>query len=256
MNESPILEFQAVTKSFGGAVVLNSVDATFASRKVTALLGPNGAGKTTLLNLCSGFIRPDSGQIEFRGQNITGFSPYRIARLGIGRTFQTPRVFLNLTVLENLLLALNSPPTENLRYGLNLFRRHSDAPLRARALSLLQELGLHETADRHAYQLSYGQLKLLQLARTALLDSAAFLLDEPTAGLFPALKHRVLAFLRRLAEHGSMVLLIEHNLKTVRDVAELSMVLNQGRLIAKGPTGDVLNSRNIQDLLTNDHGRS
>ena len=246
--DDAVLEVERVSKLFDGAAALTDVGAAFRSGTVTALVGPNGAGKTTLFNVCSGFLQADSGAVRFGGTDITRRSPDGIARLGLVRTFQTPRVFYNLTVLQNTIIPLQGPGRESLSYALNPLKRHSDEPIEAKARALLGRFDLHPLVRQYAYELSYGQLKILQLVRTVLLNPKVLLLDEPTAGLFPELKRRVLEFLKELVAGGQTVVLIEHNIETVREVAARTLVMHRGKIMADGPTREVLACQQVRDL--------
>jgi len=256
--DDAILELDRVSKSFDGTAALTKVVVAFESGTITALVGPNGAGKTTLFNVCSGFLQADLGIVRFGKKDITRRSPDAIARMGLARTFQTPRVFYNLTVLQNTIIPLQRSAQESLSYALNPFVRHSDEPLEAKAQGLLGRFDLHSLSGQCAYELSYGQLKILQLVRTVLLSPQVLLLDEPTAGLFPELRSRVLGFLKELVAEGQTVVLIEHNLETVREVAARTVVMNHGEIMAEGPTDDVLARRQVRDLFrgSNDNANS
>ena len=209
---------------------------------ITGLIGPNGAGKTTLFNLLTGFHRPDSGHITFRGDEITGLPPYRIFRRGICRTFQIPREFKDLTVLENLLVV---PPDQT---GERLWTpwlapqtiRREETRLRAQAERVLEQVGLTRVAADPAWTLSGGQKKLLELARALMADPKLLMLDEPGAGVNPTQMKDVTRYIQWLAsERGVTILLIEHDMDLVMNVCNPVIVLSEGRPLAAGPPGSI-----------------
>jgi branched-chain amino acid transport system ATP-binding protein len=209
---------------------------------VTALIGPNGAGKTTAFNLVTGFIKPDAGEVRFEEERIEGRSPDEIARLGMVRTFQLTRVLAKMTVLENVMLAAPRQPGE--RFGTALFRprrwRGREREVRAEALEMLGEVGIHTHANEYAATLSGGQRKLLELARALMTQPRLVLLDEPMAGVNPTLGHRLLDYLARLREErGLTVLFVEHDMDVVMGVSDEVIVMAQGAVIAHGTPQEV-----------------
>jgi branched-chain amino acid transport system permease protein len=243
------LRLAGVTCSFGGVRAVNQLTLDVEAGSITALLGPNGAGKTTLFNLISGFIHPDAGEIHYAGLRIDGLSPTRIARLGVGRFFQHVRLFQQMTGLENVLVALQRPADEGvLRTLLAVPHRNTrERALRAEAQQQLEALHLSELADRRAADLSYGQQKLLALARLLALDARLLLLDEPLAGLSPLALDRMLELIRLSAAAGRTILLIEHNLDAVRSIAGRIVFMSQGSLLVHGTVDDVLADPRLTD---------
>jgi branched-chain amino acid transport system ATP-binding protein len=238
-----ILDVQDLVKSFGGLVVLNRC--TFQVRRgtITGLIGPNGAGKTTLFNVLTGFHKPDSGRVLFNGRDITGLPPHRIFQHRICRTFQIPREFRDMTVLENLMLVPPGQLGERLWYP--WFRpavvRHQEAKLRDKALEVLATVRLLELRDEYARHLSGGQKKLLELARTMMADPELLLLDEPGAGVNPALLDELAAYILHLArDRGVTVLLIEHDMDLVMRLCDPVIVLSEGRPLVEGPFATVV----------------
>ena len=227
------LEVRGVSKHFGGLRVLTGVSFAMASGEIVALIGPNGAGKTTLFNLVNGLDRPSAGSIHLDGRDITGLAAHRIARLGIGRTFQTPRPFLDLTAAENVRAALLFAPPEPAdaaRPG-----RRADG-----ADHLLTLLELSDCAHVAARHLPAGRRKFLELAMTLALRPRIVLLDEVLAGLTPGEIGRATALLRRLRdERGIGLLWVEHVMQAVMETAERVVVLHQGEVICEGPPGAV-----------------
>jgi branched-chain amino acid transport system ATP-binding protein len=205
---------------------------------ITGLIGPNGAGKTTLFNVLTGFHRPDSGRILFRGDDITGLPPHEVFRRGICRTFQIPREFKDLTVRENLLVV---PPDQT---GERLWTpwlaphkvRREEARLRAQAQRVLEQVGLTRVADDPAWTLSGGQKKLLELARALMADPKLLMLDEPGAGVNPTQMKELTRYIQWLAsERGVSILLIEHDMDLVMSVCDPVIVLSEGRPLVEGP---------------------
>lgn len=235
--QSPILEVESLTKSFGGVLAVHDCSLSVRPGTITGLIGPNGAGKTTLFNLIAGAERPTSGAIQFQGRRIDGLPPHRVFAEGIVRTFQIPRAIPTMTVLENLMLM---PPKQRGEHIWNPWffggrvareeEQHYD-----RAMEVLRFIELIELRDEYAANLSGGQRKLLQLARALMCDPTLLLLDEPGAGV-----NRVL--LKRLAEKiealntdlGITIFLIEHDMDLVTRLCNPVLVMSEGRLLAEG----------------------
>jgi ABC-type branched-subunit amino acid transport system ATPase component len=232
----PLLELREVSKRFGGVQALVDVSFTVEPGRVTGLIGPNGAGKTTLFHVICGYLSCDRGEIHFDGRRIDSLPPHRIARLGIGRTFQDLKIFRRMTVLENVLLGVPDQPGERLA-GALLGRRPPARREGARrqALERLAEVGLDARLDDLADTLPYGDQKLLTIARALATDARLVLLDEPVAGLPLALVDRFLAVIRHLAGRGRTVLLVDHNMEAVMAVSDWVVALDHGRRIAAGP---------------------
>ncbi len=240
-SDSALLATSGLTKRFGGLPALEGVGFSVGPREVTALIGPNGAGKTTFINCLTGLIRADHGSIRFDGQELVGLLPHRIARLGIGRTFQNLRLFPRLTVLDNVLCGLSGRAGDSF---LEAFLRtpgirHRERRLRLTALDALDTFGLAEYAGRAAGALSYGDKKRLELARAFVSRPKLVLLDEPVAGLNADETERVGALIRQLARAGAAMILVEHDMDLVMSVSDRVVVLDGGRLIAEGPPADV-----------------
>jgi len=242
------LELIDVSKSFDGLKAVDQVSIGLQKGKITALIGPNGAGKTTIFNLISGFIKPDSGQILYRGQNIVGLSPWEIASLGIGRLFQDVRVFNRLTVLDNVLAAFKGQKGEKVMVAI-LGRGKvlsEEARNKEKALELLRFVGLAEKASDLAENLSYGQQKLLSIARLLAAEADVLLLDEPTAGVNPAMIGQILKVARTLAEQGKTVVIIEHNMNVVVEVADWVYFMDDGQIVSFGLPKDVLGDPEVR----------
>ncbi len=225
-----ILEVTGLTRAFRGFVAVAGVDLRVREGSIHALIGPNGAGKTTCFNLLSGFLAPSDGTIRFRGRDITGLAPARVARLGLVRSFQISAVFAGLSARENVRLAL-----QRARGGSFDFWR-SERALRCfddRARALLAEVGLQDDAEILAGSLSYGRKRALEIATTLALDPAMMLLDEPTAGMGHEDVARIVALVRRVRA-GRTILLVEHNLSVVEGLCDRITVLTRGRVLAEG----------------------
>ena len=233
---SPILQVEGVTRSFGGLVAVDEVSFALEPGSITALIGPNGAGKSTLFHCVSGFIHPDRGSVRFDGRGVTRRSAHARARLGMVRTFQIPTAFNRLTVFENVELAARDQPADRLPGalvpGLGRLRRRA---IRERANDLIETFGLTDKAHDLAGELSGGQRKLLEFARVLMTGPKLLLLDEPLAGVNPALGERLFEHVARLREEQGMTFLfVEHDIRTVMGASDRVLVMAQGALIADG----------------------
>jgi ABC-type branched-subunit amino acid transport system ATPase component/ABC-type branched-subunit amino acid transport system permease subunit len=228
-SDRPLLEFRGVHKRFGGLRVLTGVDLSVREGSITALIGPNGSGKTTLFNLASGALRADAGEIWFEGRRIDRMRPWRRAHLGIGRTFQVTRLFPTMTVLQNVVAPMSSFSWSGLAAGA-VAGHEAD-----RARELLSFVGLARFADVPADSLSYGQLKLVELAQVLMLEPAMILLDEPAGGVNPSLVDRIAEIIRELNAQGITFLVVEHNIPFVLDLCDPVAVLSRGEILAEGP---------------------
>lgn len=236
-----LLEVEGLTKRFGGLTAVDHLTFTIEEGEWVGLIGPNGSGKSTLFSLLSGVERPDGGQIRFDGHSLVGLSPAQIYRLGLVRGFQVPRLFAGMDVLENMLVAEKDHPGEGLAAALTS-RRFAEAERLAgrRAARWLQSFGLADVTHQLAPEISGGQMKLLEAARTLMSDPRLLLLDEPAAGVAPALAQEIfqrLSLLRQ--EEGITMLIIEHRLHLLFDHVDRVLVLHQGRLLAEGPPEQV-----------------
>jgi len=232
----PLLEVRGLTKRFLGVTAVDAVDLSVGAGELVSLIGPNGSGKTTLFNCVTGLLPVDGGRVSFRGRDVTGVAAHRIARLGLGRTFQLVSVFPRLTALENLLTFLQQHQED--RLIARLVRAPSVQRLEATAIDrahrLLDSVGLAARADAPAGSLSYGQRKLLAFAAALMPDPDLLLLDEPAAAVNPTMINQMKAQIRALHRAGKAVLLVEHNMDVVMDISERVVVLDQGQKIAEG----------------------
>ncbi len=225
-----LLEVQQVTKTFNGIHAVENCTFSVKENSITGLIGPNGAGKTTMFNMISGLLSPTAGTIYFKDKEITKLPAYKRARLGFGRTFQSIRLFPELTVLENLIVAL----PENKANFIDVFkpRKKLRKKLEKQALELLESVDLQEKSNLKAYELSYGQKKLIEILRIRANSSQLILLDEPTAGINPTLIKKVTKQIKNLQKEGKTIFIVEHNMPFIMDLCEEIIVMDQGKEIA------------------------
>jgi len=231
-----LLEIRGLVKRFLGVTAVDHVDLTVEPGELVSLIGPNGSGKTTLFNCVTGYLAADGGRVLFRGRDLTNAAPHRVARLGVGRTFQQVSVFPRLSALENLLVFLQQHQEEHLLARLlrtpRLQRLEAEAVERARRL--LDLVGLTDKADAGAGSLSYGQRKLLAFAAALMPDPDLLLLDEPAAAVNPTMINQMKDHILALHRQGKTVLLVEHNMEVVMDISQRVVVLDHGQKIAEG----------------------
>lgn len=227
-----LLEVNNIVKTFSGFTALSGVTFQVQPEEILALIGPNGAGKTTCYNILSGRLKPTHGEVLFHGQRITGLSPDRISRLGIGRSFQVSNVFDELTVLENVLVALVAKEKKGLRF---FSRVEKDGELNRKGLEILRDLGLEDLAPERAATLSYGDKRLIEFAIVLAGDPELLLLDEPTAGMTPEETKRTTHLIQRLSSEKKLtIFLTEHDMDVVFDLAKRILVLQHGAFLAQG----------------------
>jgi branched-chain amino acid transport system ATP-binding protein len=236
------LTVETVSKRFGGLKALDRCSFTVAPNRTTCLVGPNGAGKTSVFNVVTGFIRADEGTIRFRDHDITGLSRHEIVQRGIARTFQNLRLFDDMTAADNVVVCLgdetaNGPLTAMLRpFHTNaVVRRKTEA-----AVAILEEVGLGHKAFAPTASLSYGQKKLLCIARVLATGAELLLLDEPTSGLSAGALETMVEMVRKLKGGGKTLLVVEHNTRIVQKIADDVLFLHQGRLIASGTPAEII----------------
>ena len=216
---TPILVVENVGKSFGGRVALDGASLEVARGSITGVIGPNGSGKSTLFNIVAGTLRADTGRVLFDGRDVSRATPAEICRLGVGRTFQISRLFAELTVLENLVAIAHG---------------RSDTDAVERALSLLEFLEITQLRDKWGAELSYGQRKLVEIARALMLQPRVMLLDEPFAGINPRLQNRIVDRLQALRAQGLTLFFIDHEMRIVLEICDDLYVLAEGKVIAHG----------------------
>jgi ABC-type branched-subunit amino acid transport system ATPase component len=248
--DDDILVVEGVTMRFKGFVAVNDVSLSVRRGSITALIGPNGAGKTTLFNCISGFLRPTAASVRFDGERIDNLPAYRRSLSGLVRTFQIPRIFHRLTLIENMLVADRAQPGEAL-FG--CFYRHKAMNARTsvaweKARELLALLNIDQLAEEYAGTLSGGQRKLLELGRVLMTDPTMILLDEPMAGVNPALGERLLQRVQELRrDRGLTFLFVEHDMEVVMRIADRVLVLDEGALIADGPPDAIRRDERVID---------
>jgi ABC-type branched-subunit amino acid transport system ATPase component len=240
------LDIQSLTKSFAGIKAIDNLSLVIQRGTISAVVGPNGSGKTTLLNVITGIYSPQLGDVYFNGKRVTGLPPYKIARQGICRTFQDSRLFPQMTVFENMLLATRKIG-ERLIGGLMQSRsvKEEERLDKEGATMYLELVGLISKKEELAENLSHGQRKILELAMALKTEAEFLLLDEPTAGVFRDTKKIILGILQRATERERTILFIEHDMEIVREIAERVVVLNYGRKIADGDPKEVLQNPKV-----------
>lgn len=241
-----LLSVENLERSFGGVKAVQNCDFTVEKGSITGLIGPNGAGKTTVFNMLTGFLRPDKGRITFDGVEIAGLEPHAIARMGITRTFQLLRIFPKLSALENVMIAVpgnDEHPLDRMFFPLRV--RSSEKMRKEKAETLLRTVGLWEKKDLPAGSLSYGQQKLLDIARCLATDAKLILLDEPVAGVNPVLREKIKNILLDLKRQGRTVLVIEHDMSFVMGMCDTIVVLDHGEEIAIGTPASIKKNRKV-----------
>lgn len=235
-----MLTIQNITKSFGGVQAIRGSNFSVQEGKITALIGPNGAGKTTLFNMITGFLRPDTGSISFLGKDITKLAPEKIARLGISRTFQQVRLFHYLTIRDHLRMVDDHDDCALIK---NMFdwKKADDAPYE----QLLEEFGIERGLDALVSELSYGQRKLLDIAMRLRMPHTLLLLDEPVAGVNSLVQDRIEQLLLKLKAKGESILLIDHDMQFIRNLADYVIALEHGVVIAEGEPDLVLQDKRV-----------
>lgn len=234
-----LLRIDKLNKRFGGLQAIGDVNLSLYGGQITTLVGPNGAGKTTLFNMITGHIAPTSGQIHWQAQPITGRKPWKIARLGIARTFQDLRLFGQMTVFENVLTVLER--------GTWLWQAGA-AERRERVEAILAQTGLSDRHGARAMDLAYAERKFLSMARILAARASLWLLDEPASGLDPRSFERFVTLLREVAASGVTICIIEHNLDIVTQLSDRVVFLDQGRLLAEGTAADVLSDPHLASI--------
>ena len=242
MNASPLLQVRALSKAFGGVQAVNDVNFELQEGELLGIIGPNGSGKTTLVNLITGFVKSSSGEVVFKGRNITNWASHRVIRLGIARTFQMVKPFYQLPAFKNMIIPLYSPRVKNMTGG-----RFGDRD--AMALDLLEEVGFERDA-RVAYKvasvLPQGYLKRLELAKAISLQPDLMILDELFSGLSLAEVASIVPIIEKLRMEGKTIVMIEHRLKELFRIADRIMVLNYGVKIAEGEAQAVMESDQVK----------
>ncbi|MCU0294454.1 MAG: ABC transporter ATP-binding protein [Candidatus Nanopelagicales bacterium] len=250
----PILIADGVMRHFGGLKAVDVEHVEIQRGTITALIGPNGAGKTTFFNLLTGFDRPNEGKWTFEGHQLAGVRPHKVAKLGMVRTFQLTKALSRLTVMENMRLGAQHQRGEKLFASVFPFLwRSQEAEISERALRLLESFNLAAKQDDMAGSLSGGQRKLLEMARALMVEPDMVMLDEPMAGVNPALTQSLLDHIREVRDRGTTVLFVEHDMDMVRDISDWVIVMSQGKVIAEGPPHDVMGDEAVIDAYLGTH---
>jgi neutral amino acid transport system ATP-binding protein len=244
----PILVVESVVRRFGGLVAVSVDQLSVPRHAITALIGPNGAGKTTLFNLLTGFDHADGGHWTFDGVDVSGWPAYRIARQGMVRTFQLTKALAGLTVLDNMILGASGQSGERIAIAPFRFRwRAEERAARERALALLDDFGLSARRNDLAATLSGGQRKLLEMARALMVEPKLVMLDEPMAGVNPALVQSLLHHVQRLRDEGRTIVFVEHDMDVVMSISDRVVCMAEGRVIADGTPDEVVRNEAVID---------
>lgn len=250
----PIIVADNITRTFGGLTAVQVEHLEIPRGAITALIGPNGAGKTTLFNLLTGFDKPDTGEWTFDGQGISGIPAFKVARKGQVRTFQLTKALSLLTVLDNMKLGAKGQSGESLARALfPWIWRKQEAEIEARAIDLLTRFKLDAKKDDYAASLSGGQRKLLEMARALMSQPSLVMLDEPMAGVNPALTQSLLDHILNLKTEGMTVLFVEHDMHMVRHIADWVVVMAEGRVVAEGDPHEVMANPAVIDAYLGSH---
>ncbi|MFH1351090.1 MAG: ABC transporter ATP-binding protein [Pseudomonadota bacterium] len=245
MSNDKLFSVDDLSISFGGLIAVDRVSFNVKPGSIFSIIGPNGAGKTTIFNCISGLYKPDSGQIIYKGENIIGIRPYRVARKGIARTFQNIELFSRMTVMENLMLGRHLHMKTGVWSGATFFRRGSRAAReeiehRGRVERIIDLLDLQSTRNHFVGSLPYGTQKLIELGRALALEPELLLLDEPSAGMNSEEKQDLIFWIKDIQDElGVTVLLIEHDMKMVMDISDRILTINFGKPITEGTPDEV-----------------
>ena len=242
-----LISVNNLKKSFGGLKAVDVQKLSFKEGELTSIIGPNGAGKTTFFDLISGFQNADSGSIFLKDKDISNAQPYKIARMGMVRTFQLTKVFDRMTVMENLLFSGSN--IKNDSFFRSFIKLNSqklyESNLREKANEIMNDLNIGHMANSYARELSGGQKKLLELARSIINEPEILLLDEPLAGVNPKLAEDILSLITKLSDSGITILMVEHNIEAVMKISERIVVLAEGSLIADGIPNEIRTDSNV-----------
>jgi ABC-type branched-subunit amino acid transport system ATPase component len=245
--ENEILRIEGAIKRFGGLLAVDRCSLSVQEGRIVGLIGPNGAGKSTLFDLISGFVRPDAGSIIFSGKEICGLPAYKIARLGLVRTFQIPRALRRMTVLENMMLGSQNQTGEMIFRPILSWGRvqAEEKSIEKKAEEILKFFDLQRMKDEYAGSMSGGQKKMLEMARALMADPRLLLLDEPFSGVNPALSERLIEKIKTLREKGLTIMIIEHAIPYVLALSDELYVLNKGAILANGRPDQVISDPKV-----------
>jgi len=250
----PILEVNHMRRAFGGLIAIDVEHLEIQRGVITGLIGPNGAGKTTFFNLLTGFDKPDTGHSKFNGKSVDGKSPHQLARNGMVRTFQLTKSLTKLSVMENMKLGAKDQAGESFwRSLIPPLWRSEERAIEERAEVLLERFKLDHMRDEYAGTLSGGQRKLLEMARALMADPEIIMLDEPMAGVNPALTQSLLEHVKDLRDQGISVVFVEHDMDVVRDISDWVVVMSEGQIIAEGPHSTITANQAVIDAYLGSH---
>ncbi|HEV7949547.1 MAG TPA: ABC transporter ATP-binding protein [Glaciihabitans sp.] len=250
----PIVVADGVTRTFGGLKAVDVAHVEIPRGAITALIGPNGAGKTTFFNLLTGFDKPNTGEWSFEGHSLARVPAFKVARKGMIRTFQLTKSLGRLTVLQNMLLGATKQPGENIFTALiKPLWRTRETEITAKAEDLLARFKLDTKSEDYAASLSGGQRKLLEMARALMSDPVLVMLDEPMAGVNPALTQSLLGHIKELKSEGMSVLFVEHDMHMVRHISDWVIVMAEGKVVAEGPPETVMSDPAVIDAYLGAH---
>ena len=242
-----LISVDNLKKSFGGLKAVDVQELSFNKGELTSIIGPNGAGKTTFFDLISGFQSADSGKVSLKGKNISNTQPYKIARMGMVRTFQLTKVFDRMTVMENLLFSGSNIINDS--FSKSILKLNSqklyESNLKEKAHQIMNDLNIGHMSASYARELSGGQKKLLELARSIINEPEILLLDEPLAGVNPKLAEDILSLITKLSDSGITILMVEHNIEAVMKISKRIVVLAEGSLIADGVPNEIRTDSNV-----------
>jgi ABC-type branched-subunit amino acid transport system ATPase component len=253
-----VMQLRDVTKRFGGLTAVNGLSLDVHEKTIHALIGPNGSGKTTVINLISGLLKPDGGRILHTDERLDQLPAYRIARRGIGRTFQNIKLFGSMNVIDNVMVGGHA----HTHVGIARFlcnpaaARREEQPLRKKAEEILQFIGLYEVRDELVKNLPYGRQKKVEIGRALMTDPKLLLLDEPAAGLNPSERSEFIQLLIKMFDDGILLFLIEHNMDVVMNMSHTITVLNFGAKIAEGPPKEIQNNAEVIKAYLGDRNKS
>lgn len=244
------LEVAGLEKRFGGLHALQACSFAITQGRITCLVGPNGAGKTTIFNVITGFLKPDEGHVAFQGRSLDGCTPQAVVHAGIARTFQNLRLFADLTALDNVMVGLPRQFAEEPLGAIfrPLHAARQQARRREEALATLAHVGLADRARERVRNLSYGEQKLLTVARVLATGAELLLLDEPASGLSAGALDTIMALLRRLQADGKTLLVVEHNTRVVQQIADEVLFLHQGHLMAQGTPQQIISDPALAEI--------
>jgi len=245
-----MLKIQNLSKNFGGIKAVNNCSFEIGNGKITALIGPNGSGKSTIFNLISGVLKADSGRVLFDGKDITNLSVDKISNIGISRIFQKSRLFNNLTIKENILLAFDNEDEKFWKslFGLNNHTNEKEEKIK----EMLKFVKMNEHERKYARNLSFGQKRLVEIVRAIINPHKLLMLDEPVAGVTPLLRKELSEVLLKLKEKGETIFIIEHDMNFVLNIADEVVVMDEGRIIAQGKPQQIKKNKKVLEAYLGD----